>query len=530
MNTCQLEVLCSSGQKNLSFAPPILLSRVLADNGVPLDMPCGGRQRCLKCKVRVQGDTAPLTAREKELLTPEEQSAGIRYACMTELLGNAKVELPRTRTASDRIVTDGALPPFPLEPWGQDLGMAVDIGTTTVAAYLYDLKTGSRLATQSEKNPQAVFGADVISRLEKSLAGQREALARSIRDCIARLTSALCREATVTADRVDSAVLTGNTAMLYLLCGRDPSSITAAPFEQDCYFGFFLTPEELSLPLKPACRVYLPRCLSAYVGADITTALMAAEFYKDGCVQADHPRLLVDIGTNGEMALAADGQLLCCSTAAGPAFEGAGIHQGMMAKNGAIHKVSYENGRILCQVLGEGPAAGICGSGLVDAIAVLRRAGILDDTGVINEEDHAFTSCITEVDGQTAFQLPDTQVVLTQKDMRAVQLAKSAICAGMITLMEEAKMSPQQVSELVIAGGFGSKIDVASAEAIGLIPAGFASKAKAIGNAAGAGAAMVLLSDAVREDTQRMGKVARTVELSTHPTFMDAYIDGMLFP
>lgn len=530
MNTCQLEVIWSSGQKRVAFTPPMLLSRLLAENGVPLDMPCGGRQRCLKCKVTAQGRLSPLSAREQALLTPEEQAAGVRYACMAELLGDARVRLPEARPASDRIVTDGTLPAFEPQPWGQGLGVAVDIGTTTVAAYLYDLKTGGLLATQSEKNPQAVFGADVISRLEKSLAGQRDALAEAIRDCIRRLALALCADAGARPEQVDSAVLTGNTAMLYLLCGRDPSSITAAPFQQDCFFGFFLSPADLSLPLGENCRIFLPRCLSAYVGADITTALMAAEFYKDGLVRADHPRLLVDIGTNGEMALAAEGRLLCCSTAAGPAFEGAGIHQGMMAKTGAIHKVSYEDGRILCQVLGDGPATGICGSGLVDAIAVLRRAGVIDETGIINEEDHPFTAWVTEVEDQPGFRLPGTEVVLTQKDVRAVQLAKSAICAGMMTLMEEAGMPPEQVEELVIAGGFGSKIDVASAEAIGLIPAGFAAKSKAIGNAAGAGAAMVLLSAPIREDTQRMGEATRTVELSTSPTFMDAYIDGMLFP
>ena len=530
MNTCYLDIRWSSGEKRIPFTPPVLLSRVLSDNGVPLDMPCGGRQRCLKCKIQVRGALSPLSQREQELLTPADLADGFRYACMAQLLGDAEARLPEPRPASDRIVTDGDLPPIRLDPWGSGLGVAVDIGTTTVAAYLYDLKTGALLATQSEKNPQAVFGADVISRLEKSLAGQRDALAHSIRECIARLATALCRDASLDLEQVDCVVLTGNTAMLYLLCARDPSSITAAPFQQDCFFGFFLTPQELALPFASHCRVYLPHCLSAYVGADITTALMAAEFYKDGQVQADQPRLLVDIGTNGEMSLAAGGRMLCCSTAAGPAFEGAGIHQGMMAKTGAIHKVTWENGRILCQVLGNTAAMGICGSGLVDAIAVLRRAGVIDETGVINEEDHPFTACVTEVDGQPAFRLPDTQVVLTQKDIRAVQLAKSAICAGMITLMEEAGMGPEQVSELVIAGGFGSKIDVVSAEAIGLIPSGFAAKAKAIGNAAGAGAAMVLLSNAVREDTQRMGQVTRTVELSTHPTFMDAYVDGMMFP
>lgn len=260
-------------------------------------------------------------------------------------------------------------------------------------------------------------------------------------------------------DAIDSVVLTGNTAMLYLLTERHPASIVAAPFAMDCGFGQFVAPQALALPLSPDCRVYLPACLSAYVGADITTALLAAGFYREGRVPAGPPRLLVDIGTNGEMALAADGRLLCCSTAAGPALEGAGIHQGVMARTGAIYRVRLEGLTMVCDVLGGGEAQGICGSGLVDAVAALCEAGVIQDTGLIDEESHAFTAYVEECDGQPAFRLPGTAVRLTQKDIRAVQLAKSAICAGMRTLIAEAGLQAEAIAELVVAGGFGSRID-----------------------------------------------------------------------
>ena len=260
-----------------------------------------------------------------------------------------------------------------------------------------------------------------------------------------------------------------------------------------------------------------------------TTALLAAGFYREGRVPAGPPRLLVDIGTNGEMALAADGRLLCCSTAAGPALEGAGIHQGVMARTGAIYRVRLEGLTMVCDVLGGGEAQGICGSGLVDAVAALCEAGVIQDTGLIDEESHAFTAYVEECDGQPAFRLPGTAVRLTQKDIRAVQLAKSAICAGMRTLIAEAGLQAEAIAELVVAGGFGSRIDPVSAERIGLFPAGFAAKARAVGNAAGAGAAMVLLSDPIRREAEGMPAAVRTVELSSHPGFMDAYIDGMYF-
>ena len=180
-------------------------------------------------------------------------------------------------------------------------------------------------------------------------------------------------------------------------------------------------------------------------------------------------------------------------------------------------------------MLGGGEAQGICGSGLVDAVAALCEAGVIQDTGLIDEESHAFTAYVEECDGQPAFRLPGTAVRLTQKDIRAVQLAKSAICAGMRTLIAEAGLQAEAIAELVVAGGFGSRIDPVSAERIGLFPAGFAAKARAVGNAAGAGAAMVLLSDPIRREAEGMPAAVRTVELSSHPGFMDAYIDGMYF-
>lgn len=527
--TAILTLKTSDGTRSIPFTPPFPLHTLLAQNSVAVDMPCGGRRRCLKCRVKITGSLSPMGDRESALLSEEEKAAHIRFACMAELLGNAVLDLS-SQAAKDAIVTEGIMPAFSLEPWGTSLGAAVDIGTTTLAAYLFRLKDGALLASCSKKNPQGVYGADVVSRLEASIKGQKAELAETIRGGLAQMLSSLCVQAGRLSAEIDSVVLTGNTAMLYLLTGRDPTSIVAAPFAMDCAFGQFFTPDDLGLPLSPSCRVYLPRCLSAYVGADITTALLAADLFRNGRTVPGPPRLLVDIGTNGEMVLAAKGCLLCCSTAAGPALEGAGIRQGMAAKTGAIHKVQLEGASITCQVLGDGPAEGLCGSGLIDAIAVLRQAGILDETGCIDEESHAFTDCIEEWEGQPAFRFPGTSVLLTQPDIRAVQMAKSAICAGILTLIGEAGLRREDIYELVIAGGFGSRINVDSAERIGLIPSGFAGKSRAIGNAAGTGAAMLLLSRRLVEETESMDAAARTVSLSSHPVFTDAYLSGMYFP
>lgn len=512
----------------ISYTPPAKLSDVLALHGVPLRMPCGGRKSCLKCKVRASGALSPMSAWESGLLTAEEKASGIRFACMAQALGDVEIMLEEDRT--ENIITEGALPRFDIYPWAEGLGAAVDIGTTTLAAYLYRLSDGALLSSAAAMNPQGVFGADVISRIEKAMDGQGEALAQAVRGGIASLLQTVCEKAGEPLEAVGGAVLAGNTAMMYLLCGENPASIASAPFQQSRYFGEFVSPDSLGLPLRPSVRVYLSRSISAYIGGDITSALLASRFAaRPGAA----PELLADIGTNGEIALMAGGRLLCCSTAAGPAFEGTGISRGMTAAAGAVYRVDpTPEGGMVCTVIGGAPseAVGICGSGIVDAVAAMLETGILDETGRIEEEGHPFAESVFRgPGGELAFTLPGTSVAVTQSDIRAVQLAKAAVCAGIRTLLKEAGLRPEEVRHMLIAGGFGSGIRPKSAERIGLIPEGFAEKAVSVGNAAGAGAAMMLLSEHFLHESEHLSMSAETVELASNPLFMEAYVSGMLF-
>lgn len=528
MKKATIKITDENGRcRTVGFEAPKRLSELMSQNGIPVDMPCGGRKQCLKCKIKITGDILPMDNHEASLLTEREIAGNIRFACMTMVVGDAQLQLFKPAYEKIRILTEGNIPDFALSPWGEKYGIAADIGTTTVAMYLYRLSDGILLKSLSDVNPQVLFGADVVSRIEKSMSGYGSQLARAIRGRLSELAAELCAISKIKAEDVDSIVLTGNTAMLYLLCGLNPQSIAAAPFEPEYRFGKFIPAGELDLPFDAV--VYLPRCISAYVGADITTAILAAGFFRDGRVTEGKPRLLADIGTNGEIVLAANGRLLCCSTAAGPAFEGAGIAFGMSAKDGAISRVMLEDGAMTCTVLGGGEARGICGSGLLDATACMVESRVLDETGIISDEGHDFLKYVTKHDGQAAFRLPGTEVLLTQKDIRAVQLAKSAVRAGMLTLIEEAGLEPEDISELLIAGGFGSNINAYSAQRIGLIPDGFAARARTIGNAAGAGAAMVLMSDIIRKESETLCKYAQTVELSSNPVFFEYFISGMLF-
>lgn len=519
----------AASTKIIELSAPVLLCEALAGRGLPVDMPCGGRQQCLKCRVIARGELSPPSDRERALLSPEELDRGVRFACMATVLGDVTVELTADE-GKEHILTQGVLPEFMPEPWAHGPGAAVDIGTTTLAAYLYRLEDGILLAANSTKNPQVSYGADVISRLDKALNGAAQGLAETVRTGLAELLKSLCDSAGFSVGDLNALTITGNTAMLYLLCGENPASIAAAPFQQDDSFGRMVSPDSLGLALRPDAAVYLTRVISAYVGGDITSAALAAGFAQPESSNRPHIELLCDIGTNGEMVLRCDDRLYGCSTAAGPAFEGAGLHCGMNARSGAIHRVTLEQGRIVSHVLDGGEAKGICGSGIVDALAVLLDAGVLDESGYLNEDGHGYEDCITEMDDSPAFRLPGTSVAITQQDVRTIQLAKSAICAGMTALLAKAGLEAGQVERFLIAGGFGSCIDVCSAERIGLILPGFAGKSAVLGNAAGTGACMTLLSRAMLEQSEHLAQRVETLELSTDPIFMDAYVEGMLFP
>lgn len=480
-----------------------LLSDVLLPRH-PLEAPCGGQGRCGKCRVRVSGAVSPPTPAETARLTPEELAQGVRLACCTQVVGDCAVELFHTGESQIRLA--GKMPKFPLAPAFACYGVAMDIGTTTLAALLYN-REGIQLAQASCPNPQAAWGADVISRVQAALQGKGAQLAAAVRDALARLICQLAGQAGIAPGDIDGLTITGNTVMLYLLTGTDPDCLSRAPFAATRLFGESLPAGDLDLPC-PRAGVYLPRCVSAFVGADITTALLAS-----GICQKPGTRLLTDIGTNGEIALWHQGKLSCCSTAAGPAFEGAGLSMGMPGRSGAIDHVTVKGGALRAHVLGGGPAQGVCGSGVIDGLACLLELGLLDETGLL-EGDPAM------------LQAP---VSLSQQDVRMVQLAKSAVCAGLTTLLRTAGVAGGQVEELAVAGGFGSYLDVENAGKIGLLPRELVPKVEVLGNAALSGAAMLLLQKGLRPQSQALAASACTVDLSANPVFLELYTDNMFF-
>ncbi len=475
-------------------------------HGSFVGLPCGGHGRCGKCRVHAQGALSPLSDAERRLLSREDIDSGIRLACCTAVEGDCSVELELR--GDGQIRTAGDMPDIRLKPAFRTYGFVLDIGTTTLAARLYDT-SGKALSEGSGLNPQAGWGADVISRIEADLRGEGPKLTRAICTAVDDLVEELSAKAGISPKDIDGMVVTGNTVMLHLLTGTSTEPLSHAPFGVRRLFGETVTARDLGLTaLAQETEVYLATCAAAFVGADLITAVLAG-----GLCDTPDTRLLADIGTNGEMALWHQGTLYCCSTAAGPAFEGAGISMGMGGSKGAVDRVAVEGGKLAAHVIGDAAAVGICGSGVVDAVACLLETEQLDETGYMEEESAVICG----------------PVVFTQNDVRMVQLAKSAIHAGIRTLLHTAGLDCGQVSALLIAGGFGSYLDIGNAAKIGLFPEEMLPCVRVVGNAALSGASMLLLNEDYRAVCESYAKGARLVELSSNPYFADEYMERMLF-
>ena len=485
---------------------------VISDEGITLseiikgERPCGGHGKCGKCRVIAHGKLSALTDAERSILSDDEIARGTRLACLTLALGDCEIRTDASFRQT-RILTEGIMPTLSLDPLFSCYGVAVDIGTTTIAARLYDHK-GELLSEISTLNPQSEWGADVISRIEAALSGGAELLAVSVRTTINNMLIALAQRASICAERIDSIVITGNTVMISLLTKESVEPFSHAPFAVNRFFGETVTAEDLGLScLVSKTRVYIPPCISAFVGADTVCAILATQLCEGDTA------MLVDIGTNGEMALWHNGALIVCSTAAGPAFEGVGISTGMRGAVGAIDKIGTLNGEMLVHVIGDVEPIGICGSGLVDAVAYMLERGIVDEYGYL--EDECF-----EVKGR---------VSLTQQDIRMLQLAKSAICAGLMTLIKREGLISSDIESFFVAGGFGNYLNKQSAARIGLMQSDLAQKSIAVGNAALTGASMILLDRKNLDKSIAIVKNAEILDLATNSTFADLYMSGMTF-
>jgi uncharacterized 2Fe-2S/4Fe-4S cluster protein (DUF4445 family) len=490
-------------------------------------------------------------------LTPAERAEGWVLACQCTVCGDLQAEPEQNADDDLKILSEGHAVAVELDPWitkdyeaagaqtrvraggallatepgdttAARFGVAVDIGTTTLVVALIDLRDGREIAVASSLNPQARHAQDVLSRIK--LGSQSEGLQQLQGELIAelnRLIGGTAAEARVSVQNIYEAVFSGNTTMLHLATGTNPASLGKYPYTPALACGESVRAADLGLAIASPGWVYLPPIMSAYVGADITSGILAAKLAELAGVT-----LFVDIGTNGEMVLAVNGQLTATSTAAGPAFEGMNIACGMRASRGAIERVSLAGDDVEIKTIANAAPVGLCGSGLLDVVGELAARGGLDKNGRFQTNgalpDRRWKHRFDRLDGKPVFRLADP-VFLSQKDVRQVQLAKAAIRAGIELMLRANGLTAERVDRVLIAGSFGFHLRTASLLHLGLLPPGFKDRVAFVGNTSKTGARAFLLNRRLRDELKRLVQRVRVLELANDPAFEKTFVQALSF-
>ncbi len=526
------------------------LLEAAAGADIVLDQPCGGAGTCGKCRVIVSGQVCEPTDAERNAFSDEQLRQGYRLGCQSSVCGPISVEVPQTSLLASRhkilVQGEAALQQaVDFEPGdttaGESFAVAVDLGTTTLVAALLDLSAAVEPAVVSRLNPQTRFGDDVLTRIlycQENADGIGK-LQQTVVGAIDEMIGELVGHAGIRREQICELTFSGNTTMQHLLGGVDPESLGRMPFVPAVTHGEWIDARQLDVDINPRGRAYVMPVIGGFVGGDTVSGILAT-----GLAETEGPTLLVDIGTNGEIVLWAAGQLTAASTAAGPAFEGARISHGMRGSNGAIEKVVID-GRLRINVIGNVPPVGLCGSGLIDAAAELLRHKVLTPQGRLLEPDELpdgvpadLTERLIQHDGRPAFMIASRQetgtggpIVLTQRDLRELQLATGAIRAGIHLLLQRAGIEPEQLESVLIAGGFGNFIRRSNAQRIGLMPPRVEhSRIRYQGNTSLTGARLAALSRRARAMAEDIARRTEHVDLSRATDFQTVFADAMIFP
>lgn len=563
--------------------------------GMPLDLTCGGKGICNKCQIVIEknGKTETVRACQEKIWTElmiylEQTNVYSNSNILSEsILTNFKIKPTINKVFVERdllhtpccegnwesilriiqlkihtptlsllqklstLISKKDISGITLILWNQSLveieendtteqvyGLAIDLGTTSIVAYLYNLVNGTRMGTYSILNRQVSEGADVISRIAGSIesSDKRLTLQSKVLDSVNQLIGQAVEDQRLNTKNIYTIVLSGNSAMQHLFLGFHPESLGKAPYINTTINEVVLKAEELRLNINPKGIIHFLPLIGGFVGADTTAVLLSLS--KNETLTN---KLIIDLGTNGEILLGNSNKWLTASTAAGPALEGVNIVFGMRGTSGAIERVKLTNGKIELKVIGSEKPKGICGSGIIDAVAEMLKVGILTNDGkMLTAEEYSaicrleyknFVAFLKKIDNINVFILEDQHqtdddglIYISQKDIRSVQLAKSAIFTGCIILIKEYGLQAVDISEILLAGAFGNFIDVYNAQYIGLIPKFNKVPVKAIGNAAGTGTIKFLLSKELQKTTSKILKTVTHVDLASHTSFEKEYL------
>lgn len=492
----------------------------IQSQGTALAMPCGGKGMCGKCRVRVVRGRLPVTPEDKRIFSEAQLAQGWRLACKAVTREAVEIVVPvQEQQGFSALAAEAADEGALSLAADHDYGLAVDIGTTTLAAALVDCTDGKILATATAVNSQRSFGADVVSRIGAACHGKGKALQKAVRRDLTRLMKQLLKDHPGTAARCRQMAIAANTTMLHLLMGWPCDGLGDWPFHPVSLGGKTYRAQEVlgpQSPLADATVTLLPG-MSTYVGADITAGI-----WQCGLASSDDVSLFVDLGTNGEMVLGNKDQRFIASAPAGPALEGGKLTWGTGSVPGAICGVRIERGRAKVRTIDHTVPVGICGTGILEAMAGLVREGLVDETGKLVEPYfHKGFPLASTLDYQ--------RITLSQQDIREIQMAKSAIRAGIESLIERSGISRQRVHQVFLAGGFGYYLDPQKAAVIGLLPADLAERTTAVGNTSLKGAIGLLTGAVTLEELQAIAAGAEEIVLGNDEAFQRLYIDYLNF-
>jgi uncharacterized 2Fe-2S/4Fe-4S cluster protein (DUF4445 family) len=500
--------------------------------GLHLPSDCGGGGTCGKCLLILHPAPEP-TAEDERFISSNELAQGVRLACQHRVKVDTRAVIPQQR-GEVQILTEGV---SRQEGWTPDsgseghFGVAIDLGTTTIVAYLLALDSGVQISQLASLNPQVIFGEDVMSRITHAVReedGLSELTTKVLTE-IDGIVSSLLDGSGIEKDYLSKMSIVGNTAMHHLLLGADVKSLGVAPYEPSIRDAIVTSGSELGLMSTPDLEVFLPPNIAGFVGGDTVGFILSQRLDL-----SDQIVVGIDVGTNGEIVLSNRGSISCCSTAAGPAFEGATIRYGMRGQDGAIEHVVIKDPQKPPEitVIGDVTPRGICGSAIVDTVAELRKFNIVDNTGrmqsissrVYNDDDFGLSYLLAEVSPTSR------KISFNQKDVRQVQLAKAAISAGITILLQEDGITVDDIDSVMLAGAFGSYIRPESALEIGLLPPVNRERILQVGNAAGEGAKALLLSSQAREIANDFVSKIDYIELASHDEFQSIFIDSIALP
>ena len=528
--------------------------------GYEIEGPCNGQGICGKCRIRVEDPADVPQTPHRRISETEALEKGIRLACRLIPQVDITAHLPDDFSVDARILEGEHLAGIELKPavvvvskkdaywmqyagqdsevilpnWGAQFspkGLAIDVGTTTLVVTLFCLVSGKELSTASAINPQTKFGHDVLSRIQKGSTEEGLAeVAGVVRKELNRLIQATCKQSNAAADEILDVVIGGNTTMLTFVAAINPEPLGRLPFKVEIKGGVSYAAKDFGLEINPVGRVYVPPIVHAFIGSDITAGVLAC-----GCLEMKKPSLFVDVGTNGEMGINSNGRYIVASTAAGPAFEGMGVSCGIRAVPGAVEAAYFDGKAIDIKTIDAQSARGICGSGIIDIMASLLKAGVVNPDGRMKTpaETEGLQESIVEglqlVEDQPVFNIAEG-VFFNQADIRQLQLAKGAIRTGIDMLMSEAEVTSENLESITLAGAFGYHLRPESLATIGLIPEALAPKVRFAGNTSKTGCAMMLINAPLREYLKKQVQSVEHLPLAERISFQDLFIENLNFP